>query len=222
MSQERSAYDEKLQSILRSAAAIFAEKGYHRASVRDIARATGISLSGLYYYFSSKEELLFLIQDHAFGTLLENLERLLEGVQDPHRKLRLLIENHLRFFVNNMAEMKVLSHEAESLTGEMRNRVDDKKRRLSQRAMDILSELHTDPELDLRVATFSLFGMMNWLYNWYRPDRDVGVEQLAANMSRLFLGGLLHGGTLLPAGAREAAPGERRPSVWTSAPGERP
>jgi AcrR family transcriptional regulator len=105
MAATRTAYDEKLESILRAAAAIFAEKGYHQASIRDIARATRVSLSGLYYYFTSKEELLFLIQDHAFGTLEDTLERLLEGVTDPHRRLRLLVENHLRYFVGNMAEM---------------------------------------------------------------------------------------------------------------------
>jgi AcrR family transcriptional regulator len=215
MTQERTAYDAKLESILRTAASIFAEKGYHQASIRDIARATRVSLSGLYYYFQSKEELLFLIQDHAFGTLIQNLEELLKGVQDPHRRIRLLIENHLRFFVNNMAEMKVLSHEADSLSGEFRTRVNAKKRRLTEIAMETISALNAKPDLDVRVATFALFGMMNWLYNWYRPDRDVPVEQLAEQMSRLFLGGYLEqNGGDLPAGAREAAPGESRPSIW--------
>jgi AcrR family transcriptional regulator len=216
MAATRTAYDEKLESILRAAAAIFAEKGYHQASIRDIARATRVSLSGLYYYFTSKEELLFLIQDHAFGTLEDTLERLLEGVTDPHRRLRLLVENHLRYFVGNMAEMKVLSHEAESLTGEYRERVNARKRRLSDRAAAILKELDPENGIDLRVATFSLFGMMNWLYNWYRPGRDVPVEQLADQMSRLFLGGFLQDGTEVPAGAREAAPGENAPSIWRS------
>lgn len=220
MATERTAYDEKLEAILRTAALVFAEKGYHQASIRDIARATRVSLSGLYYYFKSKEELLFLIQDHAFGTLARNLEELLQGVSDPHRRLRLLIENHLRFFVNNMAEMKVLSHEADSLTGELRDRVNAKKRRLSETAMEILRELKPQSEIDLRVATFALFGMMNWLYNWYRPGRDVPVEQLAEEMSRLFLGGFLQDGATLPEGARLAAPGEQRPSIWgAQAPG---
>lgn len=215
MTELRTAYDEKLESILRTAASIFAEKGYHQASIRDIARATRVSLSGLYYYFNSKEELLFLIQDHAFGTLDETLDRLLEGVADPHRKLRLVIENHLRYFVGNMAEMKVLSHEAGSLTGEFRDRVNARKRRLTDRVMGILRELQPDNGIDLRVATFSLFGMMNWLYNWYRPDRDVPVERLAEDMSRLFLGGFLQqDGSGVPAGAMEAAPGEQNPSIW--------
>jgi AcrR family transcriptional regulator len=214
MAHDRRTYDEKLESILRTAAEIFAEKGYHQASIRDIARATRVSLSGLYYYFQSKEELLFFVQDHAFGTLLDNLERLLEGVEDPNRRLRLLIENHLRFFVANMAEMKVLSHEADSLTGEFRTRVNAMKRQLTEIAMQILRDLSPARDLDLRVSTFSLFGMMNWLYNWYRPGRDVPVDRLADEMSRLFLGGYLQDGTVLPAGVRETAPGDSRPSFW--------
>lgn len=217
MTQERTAYDEKLESILRTAATIFGEKGYHQASIRDIARATRVSLSGLYYYFGSKEELLFLIQDHAFGTLIGNLDDLLDGVEDPHRRLRLLVENHLRYFVNNMAEMKVLSHEAGSLTGDFRRQVNAKKRKLTEIAMDILRELRPDGTVDLRVATFSLFGMMNWIYNWYRPESDLPVDELAEHMSRLFLGGFLQDGGILPDGARQAAPGERRPSIWRSA-----
>lgn len=214
MAHDRRTYDEKLESILRTAAEIFAEKGYHQASIRDIARATRVSLSGLYYYFQSKEELLFFVQDHAFGTLLDNLERLLEGVEDPNRRLRLLIENHLRFFVANMAEMKVLSHEADSLTGEFRTRVNAMKRQLTEIAMEILRDLSPAKELDPRVSTFALFGMMNWLYNWYRPGRDVPVDRLADEMSRLFLGGYLQDGTVLPAGVRETAPGDSRPSFW--------
>jgi hypothetical protein len=71
-------------------------------------------------------------------------------------------------------------------------------------------------EIDLRVATFSLFGMMNWLYNWYRPGRDVDVNRLAGDINRLFLGGFLQGGADLPRAAEQAVPGEQRPSFWHS------
>jgi AcrR family transcriptional regulator len=216
MTDERSAYDEKLESILRTAARIFAEKGYHQASIRDIARATGVSLSGLYYYFDSKEELLFLIQDHAFGTLLANLERNLDGVQEPHRRLRILVENHLRYFIDAKAEMKVLSHEGESLSGDYRRRVNEKKRRLSDVAMEILREIRPGGGVDLRVATFSLFGMMNWLYNWHRPGLDVPVETLVDDMYHIFLNGYLPDGAQVPAEADEGAAGEPQP-IWRSA-----
>ncbi len=217
MTDERTAYDEKLESILRTASAIFARKGYHQASIRDIARATGVSLSGLYYYFDSKEELLFLIQDHAFGTLLANLEQMLEGVDDPHRRIRIIIENHLRFFVGNMAEMKVLSHEAESLSGDFRKRVNAKKRRLTELALEPLSRIRpAGGDLDPRVATFAMFGMMNWLYNWYRPDRDLSVEALADQMSRIFLEGFLPAGTHVADGAMDGA-GDHNPTIWRTA-----
>ncbi|CAN5234589.1 TetR/AcrR family transcriptional regulator [soil metagenome] len=219
MSEDRTAYDEKLQSILRTSSRIFAEQGYHQASIRDIARATGVSLSGLYYYFDSKEELLFLIQDHAFGTLIGNLERQLEGVTDPRRRIRVLIENHLRYFVGNMAEMKVLSHEGDSLQGDFRARINARKRHLNKLAMEILAELRPGADFERRVAAFSLFGMMNWLYTWYRPGRDVPVERLAEEMSRLFLGGYLQEAGAVPAEARETPPGELRPSIWETAPG---
>jgi AcrR family transcriptional regulator len=193
MAQERTAYDAKLESILRTAAVIFAEKGYHQASIRDIARATRVSLSGLYYYFQSKEELLFLIEDHALETLLTRLQRGVSSTDDPREKLRLLIDNHLRFFVQNMAEMKVLSHEAESLTGEFRANLNGRKRRITHIASEILQELDPHSPLDARVSAFSLFGMMNWVYAWYRPDRDVGVDRLVADMTRIFLHGYVGG-----------------------------
>jgi len=216
MADERTAYDEKLESILRTAAGIFAEKGYHQASIRDIARATGVSLSGLYYYFNSKEELLFLIQDHAFGTLLNTLEDRLAGEADAQRRLRMLMENHLRYFTANTAEMKVLSHESESLTGDFRRRVNAKKKRLTELAMDILRELRPDGDVDLRVATFALFGMMNWLYNWHRPEADVPIEKLVDDMYCIFVGGFLPDGAAVSDVARSTGPADAHPVMWRS------
>src|SRR3712207_8483116 len=115
--EDFSRYDQKLEFILRTAARIFAEKGYHSTTMRDISRATGASLSGLYYYCKSKEELLFLIQDNCFGRVLERLEERLGETGDAVARLRLVVGNHLSFFAANMAEMKVLSHEADSLAG---------------------------------------------------------------------------------------------------------
>src|ERR671928_2253378 len=84
-------YDQKLEFILRTSARIFAEKSYHSTSMRDISRATGISLAGLYHYCKSKDELLFLIQDHCFGRVLERLEERIKGLDDPFEKLHIFI-----------------------------------------------------------------------------------------------------------------------------------
>ena len=194
---EISRYDQKLEFILRNAARIFAEKSYHSTTMRDISRATGVSLAGLYHYCKSKEELLFLIQDNCFGRVLERLEERLQEASDPLSKLRIFIENHLSFFAANMAEMKVLSHEAESLAGELHSHVSTKKDKYTKLARRILKEIQQEQkagsQVDLTVATYALFGMMNWIYNWYDPRGKLKVSQLVDNVTRLFLHGFVAG-----------------------------
>jgi TetR/AcrR family transcriptional regulator, cholesterol catabolism regulator len=196
--QDVSRYDQKLEFILRTSARIFAEKNYHSTSMRDISRATKVSLSGLYHYCKSKEELLFLIQDNCFGRVLERLEERLAGTKNPEQRLRVFIENHLAFFAANMAEMKVLSHEADSLAGDMRARVFGKKDKYAKLARRILSDLQSQTpkqkrRIDLTVATYALFGMMNWIYNWYNPRGKLSVADLVDNVTSLFLAGFLDG-----------------------------
>ena len=190
-----SRHDQKLELILRTSARIFAEKSYHSTSMRDISRATGVSLAGLYHYCKSKEELLFLIQDHCFGRVLDRVEERIRGVGDPFEKLRIFIDNHLSFFAANMAEMKVLSHEAESLAGEMHRKVSTRKEKYAKLARRILRDIQesqpANARIDLTVATYALFGMMNWIYNWYDPSGKLSVNQLVDNITNLFLHGFL-------------------------------
>ena len=194
-SSDQSRYDQKLEHILRTSARIFAEKSYHSTSMRDISRATGVSLAGLYHYCKSKEELLFLIQDHCFGRVLERLEERIKRNTDPFEKLRIFIDNHLSFFAANMAEMKVLSHEAESLGGDLHKHVSTKKEKYARLARRILREIQegqqSSARVDLTIATYALFGMMNWIYNWYDPRGKLSVNQLVDNITRLFLAGFL-------------------------------
>jgi AcrR family transcriptional regulator len=216
---EISRHDQKLEFILRNAARIFAEKNYHSTTMRDISRATGVSLAGLYHYCKSKEELLFLIQDNCFGRVLERLEERLRDVEDPLSKLRIFIENHLSFFAANMAEMKVLSHEADSLAGDLHTHVSTKKEKYTKLAREILRDIQQTQagksQIDLTVATYALFGMMNWIYNWYDPRGKLKVAELVDNVTRLFLHGFVAG---LPAAELDFAPqpiGEPF-SVWRS------
>jgi AcrR family transcriptional regulator len=216
---EISRHDQKLEFILRNAARIFAEKNYHSTTMRDISRATHVSLAGLYHYCKSKEELLFLIQDNCFGRVLERLEERLREVDDPLVKLRIFIENHLSFFAANMAEMKVLSHEADSLAGDLHTHVSTKKDRYTKLAREILKEIQQRPgagsQIDLTVATYALFGMMNWIYNWYDPSGKLKVLELVDNVTRLFLRGFVAG---LPTEELDFAPkaGAEPFSVWRS------
>jgi AcrR family transcriptional regulator len=219
LSENFTRYDQKLEFILRTSARIFAEKGYHSTSMRDISRATKVSLAGLYYYCRSKEELLFLIQDNCFGRVHERLQEHLRETSDPVEKLRLVIENHLSFFAANMAEMKVLSHEADSLAGEMREHVSGKKQQYTKLVRAILSEVQrarngSAPKVDLTVATYALFGMMNWIYNWYDPRGKLSVHELVDNITRLFLSGFLAGIPGVELQSRARATTAEHLSVW--------
>jgi AcrR family transcriptional regulator len=211
-------YDEKLQRILKTSAKIFAEKGFHRTSVRDIARATKMSLAGLYYYFTTKEELLYLIQERCFVTLLLGWERVATPGMDVRTRIRLFAENHLSFFCHNMHEMKVMAHEDESLSGDFQIKILVLKRRYVKVIMDLIRELQDRDggKVDLRVATFTLFGMMNWIYTWYQPKRDLPLAQLMEQMLRIYFFGVLQGGEAEAAwfNAISGSPSKETFSLW--------
>jgi AcrR family transcriptional regulator len=188
-------HEDKLERLLKAAAEVFAEKGYHHASIRDLSKRTGVSLSGLYYYFESKEELLYMIQDRSLRKVLAELKRKLEGVEEPEEKLRILVHNHLDFFARNMASMRVLTHEYEALQGGYRKRIRDMRLKYSDLCQDILRDVRrfsgAGDIVPLNVATFALFGMMNWTHAWYRPGSNVPVERLADHLYRLFVSGFI-------------------------------
>ncbi len=186
----------KLQHILRHAARVFSEKGYEGASIRDISRSSGVSLSGLYYYFESKQKLLYLIQIHAFTNILKRLERRLVGLEDPEAQLRLLISNHIVYFLRHPLEMKVLAHEEEALEAPYRREVAEIKRRYYKLARGIFEGLRESGRVrrvNPRVAVLSLFGMMNWIYKWHNPRVDPQADRLAETMASIFLDGVANG-----------------------------
>ncbi len=188
-------FDQRLAQILGHATEVFCKKGYEGASMRDLSRASGMSLAGLYYYFESKERLLFLIQKHTFTTIVQRLKSRLEGVSDPEQQIRVFILNHLEYFLAHPASMKVLSHEAEALKNGFAAEVAAIKREYYRICVGLLDELKRDRGLQVstRIAVLSLFGMMNWIYTWHNPRVDADAEQLAGEMSDIFLRGVMTG-----------------------------
>ncbi len=183
-------YDQRLQHILTKSSEVFAEKGFHHASVRDISSRTGISLAGLYYYFQTKEELLFLIIENAFDSALENCKAEVNRYQGPD-KVRFFIRNHLSIFIDNLQVAKVVVHEAESLTGPYRDTVQKKQREYFDFLVRLLEEQRSDPAagVDCRLAALALLGMMNWIYTWYDPSRNQSTEEVGNAMADIFLRG---------------------------------
>jgi TetR/AcrR family transcriptional regulator, cholesterol catabolism regulator len=187
-----SRFDKRLARILAHATEVFYEKGYEGASMRDLSRSSGMSLSGLYHYFESKEKLLYLIQKHTFSTIVERLRERLDDVADPEQRIRAFILNHLEYFLANRKAMKVLSHEADALTNSFGSEIAAIKREYYRICVSLLDDFKHAKRLEFssRMAVLSLFGMMNWIYTWYNPRVDADARELAREMSDIFLRGV--------------------------------
>lgn len=184
----------KLQHIIRTASQIFAQHGFEGASMRDISRATGVSLAGLYYYFENKQHLLYLIQSTTFTFVLESLRSRLQRVHESTERLRLLVLNHIEYFLSHPNEMKVLSHEEDALGDPYSEKVQAIKRRYYALAREIFDSLAGEglaPGIHPRIAVLSLFGMMNWTYKWHKPGVDPDASELTAAIVGIFLHGVL-------------------------------
>ena len=186
-------YDERLDHLLAQAARVFADRGYHSTTMRDLAAASGMSLAGIYYYVRGKEALLAQVQERCFLRVLKGAQRAVASRSgDPVERLQAFIRHHVAFFAAHMPEMKVLSHEAAALTGERSRRVAAIKRRYVDLLEGLLKEAAPDETtVDRSAAAYLLFGMMNWIYNWYHPAGEIDPERLAALIARIFLGGFV-------------------------------
>jgi TetR/AcrR family transcriptional regulator, cholesterol catabolism regulator len=197
--QETERFEQRLGEILEYATNVFYEKGYDAASMRDLSRASGMSLAGLYYYFESKERLLYLIQKHTFETVLRELREKLDLVNDPETRVRVFIENHLAYFLANRKAMTVLSHEDDTLQNSFGVEILGLKRDYVKLGIELLDELKASrprvAEVNSRVAVLSLFGMMNWIYTWHNARVDADAGELARQMSQIFLNGVLNAET---------------------------
>lgn len=163
--------------------------------MRDLSRESGMSLAGLYYYFESKERLLYLIQRHTFSTIVERLKARLQGVDDTEDRIRIFILNHLEYFLANQSAMKVLSHEDEVLKNGFGSEVAAIKREYYRICVGLLDDLKHERGLQFstRLAVLSLFGMMNWIYTWHNPRVDAEATSIAGQMADLFLRGVANG-----------------------------
>src|SRR5262249_16307728 len=193
-----SRFERRLGKILEGATAVFCEKGYEGASMRDIARQTGLSLAGMYHYFGSKERLLYLIQKHSFSTIVDRLRSSLADSSGAEEGIRAFIQNHLEYFLEHQQAMKVLSHEDEVLTCEYGRQIAQLKREYYHLCRELLNRYKKEKGLqfDSRMAILSLFGMMNWIYTWYNPRLDGDADRLATEMGNLFFCGIADRRTL--------------------------
>jgi len=186
----------RMREICRIAARVFYEKGYDGASMQDIASAVGLTKAGLYHHIESKDHLLFEIMNYGMDILQETVLDKVKPIADPREKLRQTIIGHIDLIVRARdLEITVILHENRSLKGALRKKINARKREYIQYLEGLIAAVQEQkggkPTMAPRLAAFALLGIINWLYQWYRPEGAVKQEELAATYAEFFFRGLL-------------------------------
>ncbi len=181
--------------ILEAAARIFCEKGFDKASMGDIADAMELTKAGLYHHIGSKEELLFEIMSYGMDLFEQNVLRRVMTIADPLERLRATLRGHVLLVIRDRPkEVTVILHESNALKGRYRDRINARKKRyihFLEKTFRELVKSGVARRVDPSVAAFAMLGMINWIYQWYRPGGRLDENALAEALGDLFLGGLL-------------------------------
>ena len=177
------------QAVIDAAAAVFAEKGYHGASTRDIALRLGMQQGSLYYHFPSKEAALEEVCQVGVADFVEGLAPIVEGDSQPAVKLRAAIANHLEPLRDKRDYVRVFLFERHHLPRETRGQVAS----LSRDYEELLERLFREGEaagafrqgLDAKMAVLALNGMLNMAAARYRPGREPTWEHLIDGLAEL-------------------------------------
>jgi AcrR family transcriptional regulator len=187
------AIEARYEEILRAARDVIGRRGFAQASIREIARAAGLSLAGLYHYVGGKDEVLFLVLDRALDRLIGALDAALARADTPAARLLALVRTHLDFGFHDATAMKIINRDHEALGEPWGAEIAAKRQAYVRRALAVLSEV--DPRGrsgdELLSATNLLLGMLNGIARrpFLRSGED--VRALAAEATALFLHGFL-------------------------------
>jgi AcrR family transcriptional regulator len=198
------------QEILRTAARLFQQRGYDATSMNDVAAALKLSKGGLYHHFQSKDEILFEIMDHAMQLTEERVLTPVRGIADPEERLRTLIRLHIEVVLSPRdREITVMLHENHPLPPALRKRINSRKKDYIHFLENLMAEVQTKStqtksapsqarpphqgkaRVSPRAAAFALLGMINWIYQWYKPEGDLQAQNLIPQFTDLIFGGIL-------------------------------
>lgn len=185
---------EKTKQLQRIIARLFANKGYHSTSMREIARELGINQSTLYHYFESKEDILFKLMSDGMDDALETLEKICAIDLPPEEKLKKVLAFYARYSVGEKERVILLINEMNSLNEDYRHILIVKQRRYVEQIKSIMNELasqHKMKDLHPSIATFAFFGMVHYTFKWYHKEGPVGLDELAGLFVEIFTKGIL-------------------------------
>ena len=180
---------ERKEQIFEAGARLFAEKGYERTSLQEVADVLGVTKPALYYYYQSKEELLFEITSFVMDRLVADLREISTGNKTPLEKVRELVRRYIEFFAAHPHDLTVMSTQLDSLGPEHRETAHARQREYLHVVKDIVRELlaeHPGNRLDETSVAFAILGGMNWIFKWYDPAGRIDPDQLAADFIQFF------------------------------------
>jgi len=190
---------EPRQEILRAAARLFQQQGYDATSMNDVAAALKLSKGGLYHHFQSKDEILFHIMSHAMQLTEDrviNVVRRIDGTSHAglEEQLRTLIRLHIQVVLSpEDREITVMLHENHPLPPALRRKINGRKKDylvfVENLIADVQRKRNSASKVTPRAAAFALVGMINWIYQWYKPDGPLTGDALVQQYTDIFFHG---------------------------------
>src|SRR5438132_3112903 len=186
------------QEILRTSARLFQQQGYDGTSMNDVASALKLSKGGLYHHFQSKDEILFELMNHAMNITEERVIGPVKAISDPELRLRTLIRRHIAVVLSERdREITVMLHENHPLSPALRKRINARKKDYIHFVENLIAEVQAKLQstrqskgtVTPRAAAFALLGMINWIYQWYRPEGTLQQEHLVRQYTEIFFAG---------------------------------
>jgi AcrR family transcriptional regulator len=190
----REATIEPRQEILRAAARLFQQQGYDATSMNDVAAALKLSKGGLYHHFQSKDEILYNIMSHAMDITEERVINVVRRIEGAEQRLRMLIRLHIEVVLSEEdREITVMLHENHPLPPALRRKINGRKKDyvhfVENLVADVQRQRNSTSQVTPRAAAFALVGMINWIYQWYRPDGSLTGDALVRQYTDLFFRG---------------------------------
>ncbi len=201
------------REIVDAAAKIFHEQGYANTSVQDIADAVGILKGSLYYYIDSKQDLLFRVLSEVLDDALVIIEELQAMDVPPLLKLREYVRRHVEYNASNLTKISVYYHDFAMLSQERRATILGLRRSYEAFLCALIEEAQRRGEVDREhvpnLLANSIFGTVNWIYTWYRPDGRASPQEIGDLYGELVINGVR--GARMPQARRasEARAGRR-------------
>jgi len=194
----REAIIEPRQEILRAAARLFQQQGYDATSMNDVAAALKLSKGGLYHHFQSKDEILFHIMSHAMDITEERVINVVRRMTGAEERLRRLIRLHIEVVLSEEdREITVMLHENHPLPTALRRKINGRKKDYLHFVENLIADVQREAQrqratpatVTPRAAAFALVGMINWIYQWYRPDGSLSGDAIVQQYTDIFFRG---------------------------------